>query len=110
MNNHIQRNTNENIWLGMESYPGPPASVVRCSTTEILPPLLSPHAQRHTQQTPQVHPVRTYSVLNTNASTLNREGHSTNLVGRAGMNIIYTKKKEENIWLDWESNPGPMHH
>ena len=36
----IERNTNKNIWLGGNLNPGTPASLVRCSTTELSRPIL----------------------------------------------------------------------
>ena len=68
----------------------------------IPPPLQSLRPRRHTQQT-QVHPIRTYQIQ---MPEQGRPQHP-NVVGR---NEKIQRNTNENIWLDWESNPGPLHH
>ena len=72
---NIKRNTNDNVLLDREFEPGTPASLVRCSSTELswqiyihrlsrpnyhVPPLTKVFPSKKHKTKTHVHPVRTY--------------------------------------------------
>ena len=103
---NIERNTNENIWLDWEFEPRTPASLVRCSTTDLsrpitlgqtinIPPLQSVCPLRNTQQTMFTLPglidlTNVWSLMVTASNVIEKRENIE-------INFFFIKKKE-NVW------------
>ena len=88
--------------------PGTPASLVRCSLAELSMPISTVHLTRTTTFLP---PYKVFAILSglIKYKCLNREGHGTKC-SRDGRIEQIQRSTNENVWLDQESNPGPLHH
>ena len=99
--------------LGIE--PRTPASLFRCSTIELSRLISTVHLARITTFLP---PYKVFTLKDKHKFTLsglinykclNREGHCTKYSRDGGMNK-YKEIQRKYIWLDQESNLGPLHH
>ena len=103
---------------GLRIDPGTPASLVRCSTTELSRPIFMVHLVRTTTFLP---PYKVFALEDTHDKhkftvsglikykCLNREDHGTKC-SRDGRNEQIQRNIHESIWLDRELNLGPLHH